>query len=271
MRIDKSLTKNRLRVGAVSYLNTKPLVYRLTERLPEAEIVLDYPSRLADALVAEKLDIALIPSVELLAHPDWSVVSDACIACRGPVLSVKLLFRVPPAKVQTLALDEGSRTSAVLAQILLHELHGAHPQLASLPLGAEARDVSSDAVLIIGDRAIRSETSDFVEIWDLGDRWCRWSELPFVFAMWVARPGVDTSAASEALTAARDEGCRNLASISRQQSIPMKLSYELVFEYLSQNLHFTMGNREKRGLDLFFQRALACRLVPDSMDSVHVG
>lgn len=255
MRTDKSLPKNRLRIGAVSYLNTKPLVYRLAERLPEAEIVLDYPSRLADALVAEKLDIALIPSVELLAHPEWSVVSDACIACRGPVLSVKLLFRVPPAKAQTLALDEGSRTSAVLAQILLHELHGVHPQLARLPLGAEARDVPADAVLIIGDRAIRSETSDFVEIWDLGDRWCRWAELPFVFAMWVARPGVETSAATAALEAARDEGCLNFTEIARQQSAQMQLPYDLILEYLSQNLYFTLGNREKRGLDLFYQQA----------------
>ena len=183
-----SPTKSNLRIGAVSYLNTKPLVYRLAERLPEANIILDYPSRLADALADEQLDIALVPSAELIAHPEWSVVSNACIACRGPVLSVKLLFRVLPGEVQTLALDEGSRTSALLAQILLQELHGVRPQLTSLPLGKEASESQADAVLVIGDRAIGCDESAMVETWDLGDRWCRWAELPFVFAMWVARP-----------------------------------------------------------------------------------
>ena len=183
-----SPTKSNLRIGAVSYLNTKPLVYRLAERLPEANIILDYPSRLADALADEQLDIALVPSAELISHPEWSVVSNACIACRGPVLSVKLLFRVLPGEVQTLALDEGSRTSALLAQILLQELHGVRPQLTSLPLGKEASESQADAVLVIGDRAIGCDESAMVETWDLGDRWCRWAELPFVFAMWVARP-----------------------------------------------------------------------------------
>lgn len=260
--LSKSETKTSLRIGAVSYLNTKPLVYRLAARLPGSEIVLDYPSRLSDALAAGELDIALVPSAELLNHPEWSVVSDACIACRGPVLSVKLLLRVPPAEVQTLALDEGSRTSCLLAQILLREQQIDTPQLLTLPLGAEPQDVRADAVLIIGDRAIRCDTSDFIEVWDLGDRWCRTAELPFVFAMWVARPGVDVSAASAAFEEARDEGCRNFPAIAHQQATQMNLPYELILEYLSQNLHFTMGSREKRGLDLFFQRATECGLVP---------
>ena len=245
----------RLRIGAVSYLNTKPLVYGLAERLPEAEMVLDYPSRLADALAAGELDIALVPSAEMLSHPEWTVVSDACIACRGPVLSVKLLFRVPPAEVETLALDEGSRTSCLLAQILLHEQQVVAPQLLSLPMGAGPQDVQSDAVLIIGDRAIECETGEFIETWDLGDRWCRSTELPFVFAMWVARPGIEVSEISQVLESARDEGLQNLAEIARQQATQMRLPYELVLEYLSKNLYFTLGPREQRGLDLFYQRA----------------
>ncbi|TWU27274.1 menaquinone biosynthetic enzyme MqnA/MqnD family protein [Bythopirellula polymerisocia] len=257
--------EDRLRIGAVSYLNTKPLVYRLVERLPEAKIVLDYPSRLADALAGGELDVALVPSAELLVHPEWSVVSNACIACHGPVLSVKLLFRVPPAEVETLALDEGSRTSCLLAQMLLQEKQVIAPQLQSLPLGAGPQDVQSDAVLIIGDRAIQCENSEFIETWDLGDRWCRSTELPFVFAMWVARPGLNFSAVSTELEAARDEGVQNLAAVARKQSAEMRLPFELVLEYLSRNLYFTLGNREKRGLDLFYQRAYECGLVPEIM------
>ncbi len=251
----------KLRIGAVSYLNTKPLVYGLAEMLPDAELVFDYPSRLADALAAGELDIALVPSAEMFGHPEWSVVSNACIACRGPVLSVKLLFRAPPSQVRTLALDEGSRTSALLSQILLRELAHVQPLLANLPLGHEPADVDADAVLVIGDRAIRCREEEFVEVWDLGDRWCRWAELPFVFAMWVARPGVDTSLAEKALTEARDLGCQNLAEVAREQSLAMQLPYDLVFEYLSRNLHFELGGRERRGLELFHEKAIAHGLV----------
>ena len=100
-----------MRIGAVSYLNTKPLIYRLAELAPQHELVLDLPSRLADDLAAGRLDVALIPSVEFFHNPSYTVVSDACIACRGPVRSVKLFSRVPLPEIRTLALDEGSRTS----------------------------------------------------------------------------------------------------------------------------------------------------------------
>ncbi len=266
--MNTSHDNSELRIGAVTYLNTKPLVYGLAEMLPDAELVFDYPSRLADALAAGELDIALVPSAEMLAHPDWTIVSDACIACRGPVLSVKLLFRVPPKQVRTLALDEGSRTSAVLSQILLRELAGVKPRLSNLPLGHEATQTDTDAVLVIGDRAIRSPDDEFIEVWDLGDRWCRWAELPFVFAMWVARPGIDTAAAEKAFTAARDRGCENLAEIAREQAVAMQLPYDLVFEYLSRNLHFELGGRERRGLELFREKALALGLISHNCEGV---
>ena len=251
-----------LRIGAVSYLNTKPLVYRLAESLPEAEVVYELPSRLSAALAAGELDIALVPSIELATHPEWTIVSDACIGCRGPVLSVKLAFRVPPAQVRTLALDEGSRTSAVLAQILLHDLHGVRPQLSSLPIGCELDDSDADAVLMIGDRAIRTDESCCDQVWDLGDRWCRWTELPFVFAMWMARRGVSTPAIAGALAAARDEGCHNLTRIAQDQAAAMRLPLALVEEYLCKNLHFHFGNQQQRGLKLFYERAAALGFIP---------
>src|SRR6188768_2971938 len=111
--------RKKLRVGAVSYLNTKPLIYGLERLAPQAELVLDVPSRLAIDLAAGELDVALIPSIEFLREPAYAIVSDACIGCRGPVLSVKLFSRGPAAEIRTLALDEGSRTSVALVRILL--------------------------------------------------------------------------------------------------------------------------------------------------------
>src|ERR1700683_2381713 len=107
-------SQRRIRVGAVSYLNTKPLVYGLERLAPPAELGLDVPSRLAEQLAAGQLDVALIPSIEFFQDPCYTVVSDACIGCRGPVLSVKLSSRVAPHEIRTLALDEGSRTSVAL-------------------------------------------------------------------------------------------------------------------------------------------------------------
>jgi chorismate dehydratase len=250
-----------LRIGAVSYLNTKPLVEGLEELLPAARLSFDYPSRLADLLAARELDIALVPAIELARRPEWQIVSDACIACRGPVLSVKVLFRVPPVEVRSLALDEGSRTSAVLAQVLLDATCGVRPELAVLPLGAGYEDATTDAVLLIGDRAIRDSRGEFVEVWDLGDRWCRWAELPFVFAVWAARAEVEVNEASLGLGKARDLGCERIAAIARREAAELQLPLELVEEYLGQNLYFRLGPKERRGLALFYQRAASLGLI----------
>jgi len=252
---------NPLRIGAVSYLNTKPLVHGLAEQLPDDELLFDYPSRLAERLAQASLDIALIPSIELAEHPEWEILSDACIGCVGPVLSVKVMFRVPPAEVRSLALDEGSRTSAVLAQILLSQLHGIRPELSCLPLGSSPEQAEADAVLVIGDRAICNDDRQFVEVWDLGAEWCRWSELPMVFAMWVARPNVATAEVATALCAARDSGCRHLREIAHEQSVEMQLPLELVERYLCRNLHFHLGPEQLRGLELFYQSAAELNLI----------
>ena len=246
-----------LRIGAVSYLNTKPLVYGLEQLLPSAELVYDLPSHLADDLAEGRLDVALIPTVEYFQDPSYQVVSDACIACRGPVLSVSLLSRCPRSEIRSLALDEGSRTSVALVQILLREQYGLTPSLLPLPIGSAAQDVDADAVLVIGDRAIHAEKGGFVEAWDLGDEWCRWSGLPFVFAMWTARGGlsIDLGPLQEALETARDAGLANLASIARQEAGTLGLNEQQCLAYLRDNLHFSLGEKEREGLELFRQYA----------------
>ncbi len=149
-----------MRIGAVNYLNSKPLVYGLEAAAAESRVFYDLPSRLADSLAAGRLDVALVPIVEWLRQPGHVVVSDACVACRGPVLSVKLYFRVPPSEVKTLALDEGSRTSAALALVLLDELAGVQPTCEPLPIGCGLESTAADAVLLIGDRAILSREQE---------------------------------------------------------------------------------------------------------------
>lgn len=257
----------KLRIGAVSYLNTKPLVYRLAELAPKAQLSFDLPSRLADDLAAGRLDVALIPSVEFFQDPSYTIVSDACIGCRGPVLSVKLLCRVPPEEIRTLALDEGSRTSAALVRILLEQRFGIHPDLRPLPIGARAEDVSADAILLIGDRAIHSPAGAYAAVWDLGDEWCRWAELPFVFAMWVARSGVDLGNIEAALAEARDEGVAHLSEIAAAESAAVGLTRPECLSYLRDKLHFYLGPRETRGLEYFRQHAVRLGLAQTAHQS----
>ncbi len=255
-----------IRIGAVSYLNTKPLVYRLDELAPDAEIIYDFPSRLAVDLATGELDVALIPSIEFFQDPKYTIVSDACIGCRGPVLSVKFFSRVPVEKIRRVSLDEGSRTSIALVRVLLQQRYGIEPELESLPIGATAQDSDADAVLLIGDRAIHQPVADFVEIWDLGDEWCRWSELPFVFAMWVAHVGKDLRGTELALDAARDAGIRCLDEIAKREAVKAGLSPAQCLTYLRDNLHFHLGPRELRGLALFYEHAAALGITPPGRD-----
>src|SRR6516165_10682603 len=110
-----------IRIGAVNYLNTKPLICDLAELAPEAELILDLPSRLADDLATGALDVALIPVVEYFRSGSYTIVPDIAIASRGPVLSVTLFSKVPWTGIRRVALDEGSRTSAALTQVLLRK------------------------------------------------------------------------------------------------------------------------------------------------------
>jgi chorismate dehydratase len=256
-----------MRIGAVNYLNSKPLVYGLEPSATGHRLLFDLPSRLADSLSTGRLDVALIPSVEFFRSPDYTIVSDACVACRGPVRSVKLHFRVPPQRVTRIALDEGSRTSAALALILLRELAGVTPQRESLPIGCGAHDTDADAVLLIGDRAMQPVDGSFVEAWDLGERWQEWTGLPFVFAMWVARAGVDTAAVADTLAAARDRGVTALAEIAEREAPPLGITAKSALSYLRDNLHFTLGDQELRGLRRFYELCVEGGFVPGNFDT----
>ncbi len=259
-------SNRKIRVGAVNYLNTKPLIHRLAQLAPQAELILDLPSRLADDLLAGRLDIALIPSIELFADPAYTIVSDACIGCHGPVMSVKLFSRVDPAEIRTLALDEGSRTSVALIRILLWRRYGIRPELRPLPIGASPESVSTDAVLLIGDRAMHAPGRGFAAVWDLGDEWRRLTDLPFVFAMWVARADADLQGLQTALEESRDQGLRCLEEIAELEAAPLGLSQGECVAYLRDNLHFRLGPQEQRGLELFYEQAGELELAPAGVD-----
>lgn len=251
-----------IRIGAVQYLNTRPLIYGLNGNLD-----FDLPSRLADRLSAGDLDVALIPSVELFRgmanrQDPYRIVSESCIACRGPVMSVRLFFRTRPERIRRLAVDEGSRTSVALCRILLNEQFGVKPEIELLPINSTAAQSSADAVLLIGDRAIAPTGGGFQAVWDLGDEWYRWTGLPFVFAVWAARTDVASKGLAEKLDNARERGRANLAAIAAAEAGPHGLTVPQCLDYLQDNLHYDLGVEERRGLSLFQEHATRLNLTP---------
>jgi chorismate dehydratase len=248
----------RIRIGAVNYLNTKPLIYDLEKLAPQAELLLDVPSRLADLLAADQLDVALIPVIEYFRAGNYSIVPNIAIASRGPVLSVTLFSRVPWNGIRRIALDEGSRTSAALAQILLRNRHGVHPEVVPLPLSQSAEDADADAVLLIGDRAMRACLSGFAHAYDLGQEWHDWIGLPFVYAVWAVRPGAELGPVAEALAEAKRRGCARCGEIAQHEAPQLRLDAGFCRRYLANIIHFDLGPREQAGLHHYYM--LACEL-----------
>ena len=258
-----------MQIGAVSYLNSKPLIEDLPGLVTDAELILNYPSRLADDLALGHLDVALIPSVELFRNPEYEVVSDVCVATRGQVLSVKLYSRVPWSDVRTLALDEGSRTSCVLAQILLAERYGVRPNLETLSLGQPTSAAQTDAVLLIGDRAIQPLAETFADVWDLGEEWLNWTGLPFVFALWATRRETELGRLEDALSETRNRGLANIEQIARREAPLLGISEQTAYCYLTENLNYQIGSAERAGLKLFHQLAAKLGMVQEGYQIVY--
>jgi chorismate dehydratase len=227
------------RIGSVPYLNARPLTEGLGERL-----VFDVPSRLAARFAAGELDAALVPVFEAVSRERALIADGMAIASRGEVFSVFLAHREPLAELESVALDPDSRTSSHLVQCLLAEFHGLDPRYTAAP------EDDAQARVVIGDPAIafrRAHVGDGWQFLDLGAEWLRCTGLPFVFACWVLREGVENAGAlAEGLRAAKVRGLAARERIAEERSDP-----EFVRRYLTENIRFDLGDDEKRAISLF--------------------
>lgn len=260
-----------LRIGAVNYLNSKPLIHDLAQLAPEAELCLEVPSRLADWLAEGRLDVGLIPAIEYFRAGSYSVVPGICIASRGPVLSVTLFSRVAWPAIRRVALDEGSRTSAALTEILLRFRHRIRPEVIPLPLDRTAEQTDADAVLLIGDRAMRACLPGFAHAYDLGQEWHDWTGLPFVYAFWAVREGVALGAVEDALQEARRRGCLHLGEIAQQEAPRLGLDAGFCRRYLANIIRFDLGPREQAGLRHYYALAAELGLAPPGVSLEFYG
>jgi chorismate dehydratase len=240
-RLEQSLAP--FRVGSVRFLNAAPLVRGL-----EDEIILATPAKLAEMLQRDELDAGLVSITEVLFHDRYDVLDGMAIASLGEVKSVFLAHRRPLVEAREIFCDTASLTSVNLLRVLLVE-RGLKPEFKPLPDYASATE--HDFVLLIGDAAL-----DFLraphphEIFDLGAAWLELTRLPFVYAVWALRRGVENRALRQQLREARDFGLDTLDSIIRTRT---EYDYELRKDYLGWHIHYFLGHDEKRGIAKFIE------------------
>ena len=232
------------RIGCVRYLNSKPLIHG-----HHKEVSFEVPASLADGLHAGRLDVALSPIFELMAHPGYLVVDDVAIASDGPVYSVFIAHHGPLADVRTLYLDHDSRTSFNLQRVLLAEFHGLTPRHEPFPGGRPPAELrAGEGALIIGDPAIdfRLAHGKRYEYLDLGAAWKQATGLPFVFAAWLVRADTpQPDQIGDRLRAWREAGQARVEEVIEAEG---RYPPELTRRYLTGFIRFQLGAAEKQAI-----------------------
>lgn len=253
-----------LRLGAVSYLNTKPLVNGLDGETDRFTIRFDLPSRCASLLHEGQVDLGLIPAIEYL-RGDYAMVPGVAIASDGPIASVAVFSRLPIGQVKTMALDTSSRTSVALTRVLCARRWQIDPAFVAAEPDVKAMLAVADAALLIGDPALEIDpVAHGVEKLDLGSEWKALTGLPFVYAMWTGRPGVASKDHCHALQAARDSGVANIAAIARAEGAGDARRESRALTYLRDNLKYALGEREAAGLRRFLELAVDLGVMPST-------
>jgi chorismate dehydratase len=251
-----------LRVGIVHYVNSRPLSRGLLAAGADDALRCESlpPAAIAERLAAGTLDVGLVPSVELARIPGLAVLPGLAIAATHEVRSVLLVSRVPVGEIESVALDENSRTSAALVRILLSERYGLEPEYRPAVADLDAMLASADAALIIGDPALAVPRERYVVL-DLAGEWLELTGLPFVFAVWAARGEVAARVPVDRFLASLETGLAELDAIVDETAAESGLPPAVVRDYFTRNLRFRMGPAEQAGLAEFLRRAASHGLV----------
>jgi chorismate dehydratase len=253
-----------LRLGAVSYLNTKPLVYGL-EAVPEQfDIRFDVPAKCATLLHEGNVELGLIPAIEFLRGTEnYWIVPGVAIASEGDVASVAVFSTKPIDQVESIALDLSSRTSVALTRIMCAKRWGIAPAFTPAEPDLAAMLERADAALVIGDPAMAIDAPALgLQKIDLGGEWHALTGLPFVYAMWTGRQGVASAAQCAALRAAREQGEANLPKIAEVAGEGDAVRTSQALRYLRDNLKYGLGEREAAGLRRFHELGVEVGLAP---------
>ena len=237
-------------MGAVSYLNTKPLIYGFEKGIMENEIdlIIDYPAKIAAALLNDEIDIGLVPVAIIPEMKNYFIIGDHCIGSEGEVASVCLFSEVPMEQIETVLLDYQSRTSVKLAQVLMKEFWKIKPVIKKADADFRSLITHTTAAVVIGDRALRQRKISAYH-YDLALAWQHHTGLPFVFAAWISNKPLEEEFISK-FNAANDIGLQHIDEIVATNPYPVFDLKKYYLNYISYNL--TAG--KKAGLKLFLEK-----------------
>ena len=256
-----------IRVGAVEYLNARPLVHGLDTRTDLFKLRFEVPSKCASLLYDKSVDVGLIPSIEYLCDSDYRIVPDIAVVSEGPVASVALFTERPIMSIRSIAVDSSSRTAVALLRILCAQLFDLEAKFVTMHPDLPAMLKRCDAALLIGDTALYTEhETRSLEKIDLGDEWEAMTGLPFVWSFWVGRSDSVQAEHIKAFGAARDSGLQALDAIAEQYALEGDDDKQvgIARAYLRDNVQYVLDARGRIGLKKFFDAAADLGIVPSS-------
>ena len=250
-----------LKLGVVPYLNALPL-YRVLDVRADIQIIAAVPSKLSQILERGEVDVALLPVVEHFRGVGETIISNSCIGCTREVQSVLLFSNVPFGEIKTVALDTSSRTSVALTNVILADSFGLAPQFYNATPQPETMLRSCDAALLIGDPALLAAQNvasqvenGTLRVLDLGRAWFDLTQLPFVFAAWVARKNLqNTDEIARLLDNARENGTARIAQIARDAAQNSPFSSEVIESYYRHNIEYSTTEAHRQGMEEFRRR-----------------
>jgi chorismate dehydratase len=281
----------KLRISIVQYVNTAPLVWGFTHGplVGKYDLSFTVPSECAEALRADKADIAIIPAIEYQRIAGLVVLPNLAIASKQQVRSLLLVAKKPIAEVHSIALDSSSRSSQALTRILCADAWRIAPRFFEQPPDFEEMLRHADAALLIGDPALRlaialngeakreergalvasASTSGprgagDLHIYDMVEEWQKSTALPAVLAVWAARADIVTQEVLQDFAVSRDFGLSHIAEISKLAEPQLKLPAATLASYLQRNIDYSLDEENRRGLDHFFARAAALGLIAEN-------
>ncbi|MEO8416433.1 MAG: menaquinone biosynthesis protein [Ginsengibacter sp.] len=249
--------QTKIRVGAVSYLNTKPLVYGFEHGMmaENIELKIDFPSKIATMLLEDEIDVGLVPVAIIPEMKEHHIISDYCIGCDGAVASVCLFSDVPLNKIEKILLDYQSRTSVELLKILVKEYWKISPVFEVTSLEYQSQISGTTAALVIGDRALEQrKISPY--IFDLGLEWKKFTGLPFVFAAWISNKKLPREFINF-FNEANGIGLQAIETIVKENPYS---NFDLN-DYYTKYISFRLNEAKKEALGIFLNKISSRSLI----------
>ena len=245
-----------MRVGAVSYLNARPLTFTLDRDTKHWLVRYDTPSACAALLHRGDIELGLIPSVDFLQSPDYCLVPGIAVASYGPVVSVALYTSKPVSNLTSVAIDVSSKTSVALLKVLCAKHFCIDPVFVPHDPDLSAMVNDNDAALVIGDPALEAKHDILgLEKIDLGLEWTHLTKLPFVYAAWTGKRGVISKKDVELLQLAKTQGITEIDAIAAEYATGDPAMADRASAYLRENVRYELGSDEISGLQLFLHYA----------------